>query len=556
MTHQGGLARGAHIAKLVWHYRTLWPFVGVETVKPDNVSSETGMAAVSPENFVRELEALGPTFVKLGQTLSTRPDMIPPEYAKALERMQEGVLPVPFDQMRGVFEAEFGRSPRKLFAEFDETPIGCASLAQVYRAALRDGSPVAVKIQRPGIAAELVNDLEILSGFARTADNLTDLGRRIHFADWLDEFRKALLAELDYGAEAENLERFGQRLSVYPELVVPKPVWDLTRSRVLTMQLVEGIRVDRIPGVRRTETDMQPVAVALMRGYLDQFFIHGEIHADPHPGNLRLLEDGRLAIFDLGMMAHVPPKLRDRLLKLVFAAVDGRGEQVAEETIGMGTRLEEFEEERYIREIGQRIAQYVAHSGTSSEGRVMLDAVTIATSCGLRTPPQLSLLAKTLLNLDAVCKALAPELDVKEVLEGHLQEIMKGRLRKSLSSANLASEAMEIQDLLRDAPRKISDTLALLAENKVQFRLVGLEDSRLIENLQKIANRISAGVVTASLILASALMMRVETEAKLFGYPAVALVLFGMAVVLGLAIVVSSLRRDRNAKIHEERAPR
>jgi predicted unusual protein kinase regulating ubiquinone biosynthesis (AarF/ABC1/UbiB family) len=186
----------------------------------------------------------------------------------------------------------------------------------------------------------------------------------------------------------------------------------------------------------------------------------------------------------------------------------------------------------------------------------MLEVVAIATHCGLRTPPELSLLGKTLLNLDAVCQALAPGLDLKKIMEGHLQEVMKGRLKKSLSSANLATEAIEIQELLRDAPRRLSDSLALIAENKVQIRLVGLEESRLIENVQKVANRISTGLIIASLILSSALLMRVETESRLFGYPAIALVLFGLAVAMGLGIVFSSLRRDRNARSPVERSPK
>jgi predicted unusual protein kinase regulating ubiquinone biosynthesis (AarF/ABC1/UbiB family) len=270
---------------------------------------------------------------------------------------------------------------------------------------------------------------------------------------------------------------------------------------------------------------------------------------------MRLTDDGRLAVFDLGMMAHLPPKLRDHLLKLVFAAVDGRGEQVAQETVAMGTRLEDYDEERYHREIGQRVAQYAAHSGSQSEGRVMLDIVAIATACGLRTPPELSLLAKTLLNLDAACQFLEPGVDVKQIMEGHLLDVMKGRLRKSLSSANVATEAIEMQELLRDAPRRVSDALALVADNKLQIRLVGLEDSRLIENIQKVANRISTGLVSAALIMASALMMRIETPTQLFGYPAIALVLFGMAVALGIALVISSLRRDHKARSPEERAP-
>lgn len=554
MSEQSGFGLRAQIAKLAWRYRSLGIFGGqalAEALEPADPDPDIG-----PEDFARDLEALGPTFVKLGQMLSTRPDMIAPEYAHALARMQEGVESVPLGEIEAQIEAEFGVRLNTLFKRFDSEPIGAASLAQVHRAVLHDGREVAVKVQRPGIGPRMRADLDALAGFASAADSFTDMGRRVRFADWIAEFGKALMAELDYVAEAENLARFAEHMQGYPELLVPQPVWDYTRPRVLTMDLVNGIRVDQIPGVRRTELDLTPVAVALLKGYLDQIFVHGEIHADPHPGNMRLTPDGKLAIFDLGMMAHLAPGLRDRLLKLVFAAVDGRGEQVAQETIAMGTRLEDYDEERYTREIGRIVAVYAAHSGSRSEGRTMLDVVAVATDCGLRTPPELSLLAKTLLNLDGVCQALSPGVDVKSVMEGHLQQVMKGRLRKSLSSANLASEAIEIQDLLRDAPRRISDTLAIMAENKLQVRLAGLEDSRLIENLQKIANRISAGVITASLILASALMMRVETEARLLGYPAIALVLFIAAVVLGMTLVLSSMRRDRTASRHEERTPR
>lgn len=554
MSEPSSIGLRAQIARLAWRYRALGVFDGQPAFE-EPVGVEPG-PEIGPEQFVRDLEALGPTFVKMGQMLSTRPDMIAPEYAHALSRMQEQVSPIPFAEVETQIEAEFGMGIHRMFKSFDSEPIGCASLAQVHRAVLHDDREVAVKVQRPGIGPRMRADLEALASFASAADNFTELGRRVRFGEWVEEFRKALIAELDYVAEAENLARFGERLAGYPELVVPQPVWDYTKPRVLTMDLMHGVRVDQIPGVRRTELDLAPIAVALMKGYLDQFFVHGEIHADPHPGNMRLTPEGRLAIFDLGMMAHLGPRLRDRLLKLVFAAVDGRGEQVAQETIAMGTRLEDYDEERYTREIDRIVAVYAAHSGSRSEGRVMLEVVATATNCGLRTPPELSLLAKTLLNLDSVCQFLSPGMDVKEVIEEHLQEVMKSRLRKSLSSANLASEAIEIQELLRDAPRKVSDTLAILADNKLQVRLTGLEDSRLIENLQKIANRISTGVIAAALILASAMMMRVETEARILGYPAIALVLFVAAVLLGMALVVSSLRRDRKASFLEERTPR
>ena len=550
-----GVARTAQILRFLLKYRTAGVFTGLDLDAAAEQVDEPPPAAGTPEQFVNDLEALGPTFVKIGQALSTRPDMVPPAYLDALERMQDDVAPFPFAQVREVVEETLAVRLTKAFAAFDEVPIGCASLAQVHRAELRDGREVAVKVQRPGIAPQIRNDLDAIRALAKRADEHTRMGREVHFADWVQEFRRALLGELDYRMEAENLDRFGEHLRDYPELFVPAPLWDLCGDKVLTMELVHGTKVTEVSGLRRTEEHLDGLARALLRGYLDQVFVHGEIHADPHPGNLLVTRDGRLALFDLGMIAHVPPRMRERLLKLLFAAVDGRGEAVANESVAMGTRLEHFEAGRYQREVGQMVARYAAHSSgrTVSEGRLMLDLVRLGTACGLRTPPELSLLGKTLLNLERVADALAPGLDVREVVEGHLDGVMRGRLRKALSPSNIATELMEIQGLLRDAPRKMSDLLSLLADNRFQVRVAGLDE--LMEGLQKIANRVATGVITAALIIGAALMMRIDAGPHLVGYPAIALVLFLVAAGLGITIVVNALRSDRKARPKEERGP-
>ena len=557
-TQPRGIARTTQVLRFLVRYRRAGVFSGLDLDAATGDAADAGQTEGRPEEFVDDLEALGPTFIKIGQALSTRPDMVPAPYLAALERMQDDVAPIAFDRIREVVETSLGVRISKAFASFDEKPIGSASLAQVHRAQLRDGRPVAVKVQRPGIIDVMRGDLDLLASLAGRADRMTDLGRRVRFADSVHEFRRMLLGELDYRREAENLERFGEHLGGYPELLVPAPVWDLTTNRVLTMELVQGTKVTELSGLRRTEQSMSDLASALMRGYLDQVFVHGEIHADPHPGNLLVTDDGRLALFDLGMVAHVPPKQRERLLKLLFATVDGRGEEVAGESIAMGTRLEDFDEERFVRETGQLVAGYAAHTGARglSEGRLMLELVALSTACGLRTAPELSLLGKTLLNLEQVAGALDPELDVKRVVERHLEHIMRERLKQSLSLSNLASEMIEVQALLREAPRKVSDVLSLLAENRMQVRVTGLEESHLMENLQKIANRVSAALITAALIVSSAMMMDVETEVRLFGYPAVALVLFLVGAGLGISIVASVLFGDRKVRPHEERGPR
>lgn len=554
----GKLARSAQLLRFLLKYRTAGVFTGLDadtTVGDDAPAPADGSA----EAFVSDLEALGPTFIKIGQALSTRPDMVPAHYIAALERMQDDVTPMDCETVRAVVAEELGVRLSKLFETFDDAPLGSASLAQVHRAVLRDGREVAVKVQRPGIGDTIRADFEALAGIADQLDKRTDIGRRLKFSDWVHEMRRSLLAELDYRVEAENLERFGRHFDGYARLVVPQPLWDFTTTRVLTMDLVRGTKVTALSGLRRAEQELGPLAADLMRGYLDQTFVHGEIHADPHPGNLLVTDDGRLAVFDLGMVAHVPPRQRDRLLKLLVAAIDGRGEAVAQEAIAISTRLEDFDEAQYTREVAQLVARYASHGGrrSVSEGRLVLDLVRQGAACGLRTPAELSLLGKTLLNLEAVCNALDPTLDVKDVVEDHLDDVMRARLRQSLSPANLASELMEMHALVREAPRKVSDVLSLLAENRMQVRVTGLEESYLMENLQKIANRISSGLVIAALIVASAMLMRSDVVGPhLFGYPTLALVFFLVASGLGVAMAVSVMLRDRRAKPREEPGPR
>ena len=519
-------------------------------------STATPPDPAAAEQFTSDLEALGPTFVKIGQMLSTRPDLVPPEYITALCRLQDQVMPAELDVIEAQIASELGAPLKKLFAEFDPVPLGTASFAQVHAAVLPSGRKVAVKVQRPGLVAAIEADMSIIGSLIGSLGLVSGVGKRLGFTEWLAEFHATMLAELDYLQEANNLETFRTRLEPYARISVPAPVWDYTTRLVLTMDRAEGIRVTQIPNVLRTEADLSPLATDLGRAYLDQIFMHGLIHADPHPGNVVLTADQNLVLLDLGMVGHVPPRMRDQLLKLILATTEGRGEQVSETLMHMGTKLEDFDEPRFTRETGRMVARFSNSSvRTDSEGSFLLQLVRIGGDCGLRPPAELTLLGKTLLNLEAVLLALDAKMSMRDVLQGHLAALFRARTRASLDIGRLATDALEMQELVREAPQRLSVLLRTLADNRFKVNIAGLEESHLIESMQKIANRITVGIIAAAMIVGAALIMDVPTRQQLFGYPALALVMFMIAASLGAALVVSILAGDRKSKPKAEKDP-
>lgn len=292
------------------------------------------------------LSAMGPTYVKLGQLLASRNDILPTSYTDALRRLQDHATPLPYEVVRGVIEEELGVRVSRAFSHFSERPLGAASLAQVHAAAMRDGRPVAVKVQRPGVRAHIVEDMEVVTELASAVDEHLGLARRAGLSAMVDEFHRALLGELDYRQEAANLRSLGEFLAPYDRLCVPEPIDDFTTSRVLTMELIEGRSVASLTPVALVEIDGARAAEDLFRSYLDQVLVHGIFHADPHSGNVLLTGDGKLALIDVGMTAWVSPELRDALLRLLVALSEGRTEEVAGALERAGEPLEDFDRDK------------------------------------------------------------------------------------------------------------------------------------------------------------------------------------------------------------------
>lgn len=500
------------------------------------------------EALANDLESMGPTFVKLGQLLSTRADLLPPAYLVALTRLQDKVEPIAYEEVRRVVEAELGVRVSKGFAEFDEKPLASASLGQVHRAVLRNGREVAVKVQRPNIRGQIVDDLAALIEVAGVVDRRTELGRRHGFEDMVDEFRRAMLAELDYRREAENLKILGANLAEFPHLIVPSPVDDYTTDRVLTMDYIRGRNLKAMGPLGLMELDGRTLGDELFRAYLKQILVDGFFHADPHPGNVHVTDDGRLALIDLGMVARLSPEIREQLIKLLLAVGEGRGSDVAGTAIAISQRLEDFNRQEYTRRVTMLLNEHATSSVSDiPAGRVVAELSRIGAECGLRLPPELTMLAKALLNLDEVARTLAPDFDPNEALRDQASDLVRRHLTDLVSPGSLMSAAMEAKEFAERLPTRVNAVLDTLADGEISLNVKGIDEHEFMLGMQKLANRVTAGLVIAALVVGASMLMRVETSARLFGYPALAMVCFLAAVASALFLLVGIFYGDRKS---------
>lgn len=516
-----------------------------------------GAEAPEAEQFAADLEALGPTFVKLGQLLSTRADLLPLPYLEALARLQDRVEPFPFEEVEHIVSTELSVRLSKAFSEFDPVPLAAASLGQVHRAALRDDRRVAVKVQRPGVREQILEDLEVLAEIAELLDRHTETGARFELGKALDQFRTSLLGELDYRQEAHNLLTLGENLARFERIVVPAPVADYTTSRVLTMDFVRGRKVTALSPLARLEIDGEVLARELFEAYLQQFLIDGVFHADPHPGNVFLTEDGRLALIDLGMVGRIAPGLQETLLKLLLAVSEGRGEEVASLALRMGKTTAAFDEGELRRRVAALTVRY--HGSTLAEirvGRVVLEIARTLGDCGVAPPHELTLLGKALLNLDQVGRTLDPGLDPNAAIRANAAELMRRRMWKSASPGNLFSAAMEAKELVEMLPGRVNRILERIADNDLSVRVDAIDEAHLMEGFQKVANRIATGLVLAALIVGAAMLMQVPTSFRIFGYPGIAMLLFLAAAAGGIALLVNIVFSDERSRRRPRSHPR
>jgi ubiquinone biosynthesis protein len=540
------LPRLAEVARVLVKHgrRDLLDDSGLAASLGDGVPDATTADA---SELADDLAALGPTFVKLGQLLATRADLLPDPYLEALQELQDDVEPIPFEQVRLVVEDELGARLSNAYPVFDPEPIASASLAQVHRAELRDGTPVAVKVQRPDILDTIRGDLALLDELAALVDEHTEAGRQFSFTGIIDQFRTALTRELDYRREAANLDDLAENLEGYDRLLVPGYVPDLTSTRVLTMELIDGVKTTDVPDVRLLELDGDALVDELLQAYLQQVLADGFVHADPHPGNVLLTDDDRLALIDVGMVVRVEPRMREHLLRLLVATAEAEPEEAARSAVRLGRRTEAYDEDALRRGVAEVVSSvHELPPGELSLGGLMMDIARVAGASGLRPAPELTLLGRTLMSLDQVGRALAPRFDVTDAVRRHAGAVVTEHMLEDLTPSQLLRPLLESKELLENLPERANRIIGDLADGDLTIRVDAFDEDRLMTHIEKVANRITMGLILASLVVGAALLMRVDTEATILGYPALAIVFFLAAAVGGLALIGTILfGRDR-----------
>jgi predicted unusual protein kinase regulating ubiquinone biosynthesis (AarF/ABC1/UbiB family) len=541
------LKRYKDLTLLLWKYHQ--PGLTSRFSQDEDLAADNGDGARKADELPHDLERLGPTFVKLGQLLSSRADLLPAQYVKALSRLQDKVEPFAFSEVEAIVEEELGTPINKAFSFLAAEPIAAASLGQVHIAALHDGRPVAVKVQRPNIVRQIEEDFAALEELARFLNRHTRFGQRYQLVKIVEEFENTLSHELDYRREAANLVTLRRNLEKFKRIRVPLPIPDYVTRRVLTMEFVDGIKITELSPLAHLELDGAGLVEELFQAYLQQILVDGIFHADPHPGNVFLTSAKQIALIDLGMVGHTTPAMQENLLKLLLAVSEGQGDDAVDVAIHIGEPGPNFDEVQFRHKIAQLVAE--EKDATLSQmdvGKVILQVGRSAADTGLYVPTELSLLGKTLLQLDQVGRTLSPEFDPNESIRRNASQILHQRIKSSLTEGKVFSTLLEAKQFVGALPARLNKILDAVGNAELNVNVKPSETRFLVESARKVANRITTGLLLASLIVGAALLVRVPTSFELFGYPGLAIVLFLTAAAGGFWLLLSILWQD-----HKER---
>lgn len=492
------------------------------------------------ERFRSTLEELGPTFIKLGQVLSTRPDILPPEFIQELNILTDSAAPLPWETMRAVYIEDTGQDPQEIFSEIETEPLGSASLAQVHAARLPDGREVVLKIQRPDLEKIIKPDLEILEDISRIAQH-TPLGELHRPHEFVSEFALTLRTELDYCREGRNADRFRSNFAGDFALYIPEIFWQYSTRRVLVMERIAGLRLDDIAAIDAQNLDRHQIALNASRIILKEILEDGFFHADPHAGNLLVMADGHIGAMDFGMVGQLSRTDKLDLARLSSHAIqlDERG--VVETLLRMGAARDHLNRQELEREIGRLLREYSGVPLKEIRARDLIDKILpIMYKHKLSMPSSYYLLLKTLTMMEGLGTRLDPEFDIFVVADSFLGKLTAQIWHPSSWGPALLSSLSSWQNFISEVPRSGSDFLRDIREGRPPFSVELTGSKKTLDRLDRLITRLSMSVLIAGLVIGLGMLLPVAAENNYF----LAVVVTGFATLfaMGFWMLISILR--------------
>jgi ubiquinone biosynthesis protein len=499
-----------------------------------------------PQGLRMAFEELGPTYIKLGQILSTRPDLIPMEFIRELSKLQDNVSPFPFDRVRKAIDSEFGRPPEDLFDQLEEEPLASASIGQVHRAVLKDGETVAVKFQRPGIRKIIEVDLEIMLHLATLAERHIEEMALHQPVKIVEEFARTLEKEIDYKIEATNMERAARNFLDDPHVYIPKVFRETTTSRILTTEFIDGIKISNIDELEAAGLDRKIITARGADLVLEQVFEHCFFHADPHPGNIFVLPGNVICLLDFGMAGMVDRQTRDDFVDLLESIVNQNESRATQVLLKLTYREKEPDRRLLEREVADFMGRHFYKPLKDIElGKLLYQLLELATSFRLRIPPDIFLMMKALGTVEGVGRMLDPEFDMIARATPFITRVKLERFKPERLAEDAYDLGSQIIQFVRQFPNQLLELTNLIRQGKLRLQIEhrGLEN--MLATHDRISNRISFSILIAALIIGSALIVISETPPLIYGISLIGILLFSAAAIMGIWLLVAILKKGK-----------
>ena len=491
----------------------------------------------------RTLEKLGPTFIKFGQVLSVRPDLVPKEYSKELEKLQDSVPPFPYNEVKAIIEKEFGKSMEHLFLHFEKKPIASASISQVHKAMLKTGEKVAVKVQRPNVKKIMETDIEIMYYIANLLEKNVERIRRFNPVRIVNEFREWTEKELDFRLEARNAKRFYENFKGSKTVHIPKIYDDLTTEKVLTLEFIDGIELHDIKEIKKRKLDFNKIIANGFDSILTQVFVHGIFHADPHPGNIIIMKNNSIAFVDFGIVGYFDEKLKSKCVDLLYGIIEQDEELVMDTLLSMGMEGDGIDCEQLKTEIGMLI-QPLQHSSIKEAkvSKVLEEVLDIALKHKLKVPAPFVLFGKTIITLEGVALEYDPDFKLVETAKPFIEKIIAKRTSPFYIWKSFVHNISRYKKFADEFPEKAERALDKIQRGTIKVDIEDTDIKKLALEIDRSSNRVAYGLLIAALLITSAILVNINKDPTILGIPFLSFLSFLFASMFTFILFISIIR--------------